>query len=181
MKKHIKNNPLTCQTCYSYVTNQTHNDSCTNISMYQIKESIISTNFKPAMTYGLGGCTVLLMVFFTKDTNTPIKYVLGHHPIKEDILKWFHQYYTHQYNIVTIIKSPEEYIKINDKWNTQISNEDYWIYNIKKYNCKLILESYSLNQNSYDKTKFNSSLYFIIKNNITKYSDCYGRYIDIIN
>jgi hypothetical protein len=179
MEKTIKYNPLTCQTCYHFVTSEKHYNSCTDVSMYHITESIISTNFKPAMTYGLGGCTVLLMVFFTKD-NTPIKYVLGHHPIKENILTWFQQYYTDEYNIVTIIKTPEEYQKINDKWITKTANEDYWNYHIKKINCHLILEPYSLTTKFNDKTKFNSSLYFIMDKMIPKYNDCYGRLLPII-
>jgi len=179
METSIKNNPLTCQSCYHYITSESHFDSCTNVSMYEVKESIYSTKNKPMTTYGLGGCTVLLMVFFTKDTKILIKSVLGHHPIKQNILKWFLRYYTNEYNIVTIIKTPEEYQKINDKWIMKTANEDYWISNMKKDNCKLILEPYSLSCVSNDKTKFRSSLYFIMDKMIPKYSDCYGRYIDI--
>jgi hypothetical protein len=72
--------------------------------MYQVNQRLMSDNFKPMMTFGLCGCTALLMVFFTKDTNTVFKVVLGHDPSKESILSWFTRYYTEDYNIVTIIK-----------------------------------------------------------------------------
>jgi hypothetical protein len=169
---------LICQLCYKLITSPEHRDRCNTCSMYQVKESIISHEFKPMMTYGLGACTALLMVFFTKDTNIVYKVVLGHHPIKENILQWFTKYYTQDYNIITIIKTPEEWIKEGEKWITVKENQEYWISNITKDNCKLILESYSLFQNSEDKTKFNSSLYFKMEPG-PKYSDNYGRYIDI--
>ena len=146
--------------------------------MYEVKVSIISPEFKPMMTYGLGGCTVLLMVYFTKDTNKVYKVVLGHHPEKEYILSWFTRYYTLYYNIVTIIKTPGEYIKEGEHWITKGDNQEYWISNITKDNCKLILEPYNLNKRFNDKTKFNSSLYFKMQPG-PKYSDNYGRYIDI--
>ena len=169
---------LECQACYHLVTSPEHRDRCSTSSMYEVKESIISSEFKPMMTYGLGGCTALLMVFFTKDTNIVYKVVLGHHPIKENILSWFNKYYTPNYNIVTIIKTPEEYQKEGDKWITVTKNQEYWISNITKDNCKLILEPYTLLHQSNDKKKFASSLYFNMQPG-PKYSNNYGRYIDI--
>jgi tRNA A-37 threonylcarbamoyl transferase component Bud32 len=169
---------LKCQSCNYLVTSQEHRDRCTTSSMYEVNQIIISPDFKPMMTYGLGECTALLMVFFTKDTNTVYKVVLGHHPNKENVLQWFTKYYTQDYNIVTLIKTPEEWIKEGEKWITVKKNQKYWISNITKDNCKLIIESYSLHQDSHDKTKFNSSLYFKMEPG-PKYSDNYGRYIDI--
>jgi len=169
---------LICQACFHLVTSPEHRDRCNTSSMYQVREFIISPEFKPMMTYGLGGCTALLMVYFTKDTNMVYKVVLGHHPIKENILLWFTEYYTQDYNIVTIIKTPGEYIKEGEKWIMKGNNQEYWVSNITKDNCKLILEPYDLMQMSDDETKFNSSLYFKMQSG-PKYSDNYGRYIDI--
>lgn len=167
-------NILECQSCYHSVISQTHAHKCNTCSMYEIKEFYISPEFKPMMTFGLGGCTALLMVFFTKDTNIIYKVVLGHHPIKENILTWFNKYYTQDYNIVIIIKTPGEYKKENEKWILVPKNKEYWELYIQKDNCKLILESYNLAMS----TDFNNSLYFKI-NNGPKYSDIYGKYIDI--
>jgi len=169
---------LICQACFHLVTSPEHRDRCNTSSMYQVNKFIISPEFKPMMTYGLGECTALLMVYFTKDTNMVYKVVLGHHPIKENILLWFTEYYTQDYNIVTIIKTPGEYIKEGEKWIMKGNNQEYWVSNITKDNCKLILEPYGLMQMSDDKTKFNSSLYFKMQPG-PKYSDNYGRYIDI--
>ena len=167
-------NILICQSCYNSVISQIHANKCNTSMMYEIKEFYISPEFKPMMTFGLGGCTALLMVFFSKDTNQVKKVVLGHHPIKENILKWFQEYYTPDYNIVIIIKIPGEYKKENEKWTLVPKNKEYWELYIQKDNCKLILESYNLMMS----TDFNNSLYFKI-NNGPKYSDIYGRYIDI--
>ena len=169
---------LQCQVCLNLVTSPEHIDRCNTSSMNEVKESIISPEFKPMMTYGLGGCTALLMVYFTKDTNIVYKVVLGHHPIKENILLWFIKYYTQDYNIVTIIKTTQKYQKEGDKWITVTENQEYWISNITRDNCKLILEPYNLNKKNGDETKFNSSLYFKMQPG-PKYSDIYGTYIDI--
>ena len=130
------------------------------------------------MTYGLGGCTALLMFFFTNDTNIVYKVVLGHHPIKENILSWFTAYYTPDYNIVTIIKTPGDYRKEGERYVMVATNNEYWVSNITKDNCKLILEPYTLLEMYDDKTKFNSSLYFKMQPG-PKYSNNYGRYINI--
>ena len=169
---------LTCQACRYLLTSLEHENRCSTSSMYEVKESIISPEFKPMMTYGLSGCTALLMIFFTKDTNIVYKVVLGHHPKKEDILSWFIKYYRPDYNIVTIIKTSGEYQKEGDKWITVANNKDYWISNITKDNCKLILEQYELLVRLDDNTKFNSSLYFKMQPG-PKYSNNYGVYIDI--
>ena len=168
---------LECETCHHPITSQTHAQKCHTTSMYEICEFYISPEFKPMMTFGLGGCTALLMVFFTKDTNIVYKVVLGHHPIKENILTWFNKYYTQDYNIVIILKTPSNYEKENGKWILVPENKEYWELNIQKDNCKLIIESYNLNCCREDKI-YNSTLYFKM-NNGPKYSDIYGRYIDI--
>jgi hypothetical protein len=170
---------LECQLCYKPVTSLEHLAKCTTTYMCEINESIISPDFKPMMTYGLCGCTALLMVFFTTDTNMVYKVVLGHYSIKEDILAWFNKYYTSEYNIITIIKTPGSYVKgIDEKWNLEADNNKYWTENMIKYNCKLILEGYGLEEKNDHVTMFNSSLYFKMSPG-PKYSDNYGVYNDI--
>ena len=174
----MENNVLTCQLCFNKITSSKHRENCNICNMFEVKESIITDDFTPMMTYGLGGCTALLMVFFTKDTNEAYKVVFGHNPFKEKILEWFERYYISDYNIVTIIKTPVEYQKKEDKCIGVPKNQEYWITTITKDNCKLILESYSLMRCFFDTTYFNSSLYFKI-NHGPKYSDSFGRFIDI--
>ena len=55
-------NSMICQSCYSTVLSKTHANCCNTIEMYQMKKSIIDDNFTPMMTYGLGGCTALIMI-----------------------------------------------------------------------------------------------------------------------
>ncbi len=173
----MSNNILSCQSCKCFVTSPEHFQKCTNVTMYEIRESIVTPNFKPMMTYGLGGCTVLLMVFFDKYTKHPFKIVLGHHPDKECILQWFNKLYTDYFDVVTIIKTPETFEKKDEKWITKISNEEFWNDNIGS-RCKLILEPYSLFRRFDDITCFESSLYFKM-DSIPKYSNNYGNYINI--
>jgi len=171
---------LICDHCKAEIISQIHRDRCNTVSMYGIKQSIISAEFKPMMTYGLDGCTAILMVFFRKGTNECYKAVLGHHPIKENIIVWYNRYYTDEYNIVTIIKTPIKYEKEGERWITKVSNQEYWVSNIKKINCRLILEPYSTKGIEGESPNlFRSSLYFKM-NPGPKYSDLNGTYIDII-
>jgi len=177
---------MICDHCKNEITSQIHRDSCNTVSMHGIKESIISVEFKPMMTYGLGGCTAILMVFFRKGTNECYKVVLGHTPIKENIIKWYNRYYTDIYNIVTIIKTPLKYEKEGENWIEKVSNQEYWVSNIRKINCRLILEPYSTTEEEEEEEeegkspfRFRSSLYFKMSPG-PKYSDLNGTYIDII-
>jgi len=165
---------LRCQACNNLITSPEHREKCSTSGMYDVKVSFIDSEFKPMMTFGLAGCTALLMVFFTKDTNIVYKVVLGHHPQKEEILKWFTKYYSEDYNIITIIKTPGNYQKEGERWNMVATYQEYWVENITKDNCKLILEPYEIDGNR----QFNSSLYFKMQPG-PKYSDIYGTYIDI--
>jgi hypothetical protein len=131
------------------------------------------SDFKPMMTFGLRGCTAILMVFFTKDTDTVYKVVLGHHPNTTDILAWFNSNYTEDYNIITIVKTPEEYVRDGERWAIIGKNQDYWMSTIVKDNCKLIIEPYSMSHDEY-----NSTLYFRMKPD-PEYTDKYGRYIKL--
>ena len=169
---------LTCQSCMFPITSKGHRDNCFTITMWTIRK-IITPDFKPMMTYGLGSCTALLMVFFIPNTTIVNQIIFGHHPIKEDILKWFSKYYTKNYNIVTIIKTPGDYIKEGGEWKIITENKEYWEMSLIKDNCKLIIESYSLYNGPNDTTHYNSSLYFTMREGIPNYSDNYGRRIKI--
>jgi hypothetical protein len=98
-----------------------------------IIESLIFDAFKPMMTYGLVGCTALLMVFLTKD-NVVHRVVLGHDASTEKIEEWFIDKYKlgQDYNIVTVIKTPGEYQKDGDTWKFIAKKQEYWDKLIKK-------------------------------------------------
>lgn len=176
MQESLVPRALCCQLCYYKITSDEHYKRCINISMYDIYTSLITPEIKSMMTYGLDGCTAILMIFFTKDTNISYYVIFGHHPNERNIIEWFNTYYIKDYNIVTIIKTAGYYCYKNGILTIKPYNENYWISNIIKNNCKLILESYSLN----DILKFKTSLYFKIILEQPYYSDNYGRYINII-
>ena len=168
---------MICNHCYFTIISKEHKEKCITINMFQINEYIIDQHTKNMMTYGLGGCTAIIMVFFSKDTNKPYKIIFGHHPDINIILLWYKSYYNLNFNIVTIIKHPGTFKKTSEYFSLVIDNEQYWKNNMNESNNKLILEAYTsiiqMDCNS------NSSLYLQIHPKI-KYSDIYGGYINII-
>ena len=177
--KHKESSILTCDNCKKFITSDYHNKNCSDVFMGGIIESLIFDAFKPMMTYGLGGCTALLMVFLTKD-NVVHRVVLGHDASTEKIEEWFIDKYKRgqDYNIVTVIKTPGEYQKDGDSWKLIAKNQEYWDKLIKKNNCKLILEPYSTTRFIGSENSFESTLYFKM-NPGPQYSNNYGKYIDI--
>ena len=77
---------IICNHCFSTIISDKHKNECNTINMYEVIECIIKPDSKNMMTFGLGGCTAIIMVFFTKDTNIPYKIIFGHHPIKNNVL-----------------------------------------------------------------------------------------------
>lgn len=112
--------------------------------MFEILKTDIKSDTKNMMTFGLGGCTAIIMVFFTKDTQTPCRIIFGHHPLKNEIVQWYKSNYDLNFNIVTIIKSPGSYEKKSESkyFTLVINNKEYWENNINESNNKLILEPY---------------------------------------
>ena len=176
---------MTCDHCYSTIFSEKHNNECNTINMYQVIECIIKPDSKNMMTYGLNGCTAIIMVFFKKDTNKPYKIIFGHHPIKNNILTWYKTYYDSKYNIVTCIKSPGYYEKRGEHFTMVIHDENYWKDAMNESNNTLILEPYSkiikicCSSDDYLNFDYNSTLYLKIYPEI-KYTNCYGKYINII-
>ena len=80
---------IICNHCFSTIISDKHKNECNTINMYEVIECIIKPDSKNMMTFGLGGCTAIIMVFFTKDTNIPYKIIFGHHPIKNNVLLFF--------------------------------------------------------------------------------------------
>jgi hypothetical protein len=170
---------MICDTCHYPITSEKHHSSCVNIEMWQIKEQRFeaTTPFKPMMTYGLGGCTAIIIVLFDKMSNEPVNVIFGHHPCKNYAFSWFTEHYSTEYNIVTIIKTPGEYVQIDSKWIMEATEKLYWEEKIIRANSKLILEPYSLNM-SHDRCNFKTSLYCKFTDSL-QYSDEYGRFIPI--
>ena len=173
---------MICNHCYSSVISEKHNNECNTISMYQVIECIIKPETKNMMTFGLNGCTAIIMIFFTKDTNLPYKIIFGHHPTKNNVLMWYKTYYDSRYNIITYIKSPGDYQKTSEYFTLVMYNENYWKDNMNESNNTIILEPYSKIMKSYFGSKhdidYNSTLYLKIHPDI-QYTNCDGKYIKI--
>ena len=171
---------IICNHCFSTIISDKHKNECNTINMYEVIECIIKPDSKNMMTFGLGGCTAIIMVFFTKDTNIPYKIIFGHHPIKNNVLLWYKKYYDSTYNIVTYIKSPGNYKKTGEYFTMVMYNENYWKDNMNESNNKLILEPYAeIIKTSFCSKDYNSTLYLKIHPEI-KYIDCNGTFINII-
>ena len=102
---------MICNHCFSSIISEKHQEKCTTINMFEIITTNIKPDTKNMMTFGLAGCTAIIMVFFTQNTQIPYKIIFGHHPLKNEILKWYKSNYDFNFNIVTIIKSPGFYEK----------------------------------------------------------------------
>jgi len=165
---------LVCDSCHHSITSEKHYLSCKSVLMYQIVESYVDSNFKPMMTFGLGGCTAIIIVFF--NSGKCIKIVMGHHPYRDYIIQWYQKYKSDDYNIVIIIKSPGEYLKEDEKYIFKAKDENYYKDLI---DCsRLIFEPYP-ELISFNESSFVRTLYFKI-NPQPSYSNMYGYFIEIV-
>jgi hypothetical protein len=95
-----------CANCFQSINSLQHITECDTIKMYQLKKQDMPLK-KKMMTYGLAGCTAIIII--DREYN---RILMGHHPEKNEVLKWFlHNYYpSENYNYTVIIKLPGEYI-----------------------------------------------------------------------
>lgn len=64
------NGPMTCYTCGRSITSQHHHEHCNTVMMWEQQTVSIDDITKPFMTYGLGGCTAVIIYNKTKNTFT---------------------------------------------------------------------------------------------------------------
>jgi hypothetical protein len=159
---------LICYNCRSQITSVHHRSHCNTVFMFGLKKSnYLEPDFKPMMTYGLGGCSVLVMI--NQSTN---QIFFGHHPELSQVISWFNNIYNESNQFIVIVKSPGEWVKINEQW-TMVSQFEQKIKNIfAKPNVNLILEPYNLSQSIDD--NYESSLYLFKKSDNMVYTDNNG-------
>ena len=173
-----------CANCFQSINSLQHITECDTIKMYQLKKQDMPLK-KKMMTYGLAGCTAIIII--DREYN---RILMGHHPEKNEVLKWFTQNYysSSDYKYTIIIKLPGEYIE-NDlgKFDLKGREVKYWKNELPENpNLKIIFEPYNLNKtihisvNKGSNFSYNSSLYFrqTDENNF-EYSDKYGRWVRI--
>jgi hypothetical protein len=171
-----QDNSMICASCYSTILSKTHADKCNTISMYQIKESVLDDNFKPMMTYGLGGCIAIIMI--NKNNK---KIIFAHHPDYQMIKQFFINNYNCSDEFIVILKTAGSYEKepVENLWKLKSINESNEQTDFNKPNVKLNIVPYNLNHMIGD--VHNSSLYCKYLNSKFMYTDSIGvnNYIDL--
>ena len=170
----VLESPMICNSCGSTIISKHHKENCNTVLMYQIHEETLNKNFKPIMTYGLGGCHAFIMI--NKNTN---HFIFIHHPFFETIKIIFNMNYNVSDNFVIILKTPGTYIKEETEkyWKLKSTNELKQKCDFEKQNVKLNIVPYNLNQSIRD--DHNSTLYCRYKDNIFSYTDSLGVFNDI--
>lgn len=154
--------PLICYLCNYSIMSSQHCESCDTVTMCQFKTSnYLLEDFKPLMTYGLNGCTALIAI-----NKSSGDIIFCHHPILSQVFDWFDIHYKEKSNYIIIIKSPGDWIKINDKWILVSTNKQEL--ETKFNGSLLILEPYSLNIDITN--NFQSTLYLFKKNDSLLYN-----------
>jgi hypothetical protein len=176
MQVEQQDNSIQCNTCGSTVMSKYHSEKCNTVKMYQILEETLNDNFKPMMTYGLGGCHAFIMI--NKNTK---HLIFIHHPFFEMIKIIFNMYYNLSDNFIIILKTPGTWVKEEgDKyWKMKSENESIQRQFLERHNVTVNFVPYSLNQTSGD--IFNSTFYCDYKNKKFEYTDSQGsiNYVDL--
>ena len=156
-----------CYTCGSTIMSKYHSENCNTVSMYQILEEPLNDNFKPIMTYGLGGCHAFIMI--NKNTK---HLIFIHHPFFEMIKIIFNMNYNVTDNFIVILKTPGTYVKEDKYWELKSENEIKQRKFLERSNAEVNIVPYNLNQSEGD--IFNSTLYCNYKDKQFEYTDSQG-------
>lgn len=165
----VLESPMICNSCGSTIISKHHKENCNTVLMYQIHEETLNKNFKPIMTYGLGGCHAFIMI--NKNTN---HFIFIHHPFFETIKIIFNMNYNVSDNFVIILKTPGTYIKEETEkyWKMKSNNDFKQRKFLEKSNVELNIVPYNLSQIEGD--VYNSTLYCNYNNNKIEYKDSQG-------
>lgn len=135
-----KNKGITCISCYNSINSEEHSKYCNTVIMCSRKEIPIKDFHKTLMTYGLGGCTGIIIYNKTKNTI-----FMGHHPFKDVINEWINEYKFD--DVIIYLKIYIEYEKIEDnQYYTEKTPTFYKIFESFK-NIKFIIETYNNTSN----------------------------------
>ncbi len=176
--RHIANQAMLFQMCFTPITSLVHISSCITVGMFDERREFISDHFRPVMTFGLCGCTTMIIAIFDEKYGKCLSVVLAHDPFVSTIIRIFKRYYNCDNYFVVIIKDPNKYIKVNDKWIEEPQHKEYILEHIYQPNVHLHFVPYNTNKQQ-RASNFMSSLYVVMRNGKGQYSDNYGRMIDI--
>ena len=174
-----------CLNCSYPITSEIHFEKCITVSMWEFKTQEVNEEFKPMMTYGLGGCTAGLVAI--KD-DVFLNILLVHDPseniVKQKIQAYLGKYNDTEYESFVIIRTPEENIKNDEgKYITVPKNNTYWETfltnsDIIRIKCTYCIEPYSFN--SHDGfSNYHKTLHCKIEGDELQYSTIYGSWKNI--
>ena len=166
-----------CKNCGYSIISQTHQESCITVPMWGKETQMVSGKFKPMMTYGLSGCTAIIIVRWTNEQMIDI--TMAHNPSAHVIKQIFQQKHNFQQKFQVVIKTPEKFYETepgSKKWKTESEDQSFWESTVGSYeNVDMTLDLYSKMSMSGD--GYNSTLYVKKVNGKLVYTDSYGRYI----
>jgi len=189
----IVNPLLVCKVCNYLINDAEHLRQCITVHKYQLRcfdANVPADTFRPIMTYGLYIHTAMIMVLFEKDTGTACKVIFGTHNNNWQIVDWWNNNYSAEYNIATIIKTPGYYAKKDGLYELRATNEEYFATHIPSINNnKLILEPYFTEHPIHIKPEgdYNHAWYFKmgegedVNNNGARpmYSNGFGKFVEV--
>ena len=133
-------------------------------------EDYLKKNKKSIMTFGLCGCTAVVM--YNKVSR---EIFMGHHPDEREIRRYITKFISSGNPCIIYVKSPEEYVKddISGEWKSEIKfrNGDRY----KSDTIEVIVEGYCTSTEHGSYYNFNGTLYRWIDDAEIKYTNRYGK------
>lgn len=174
-------NVLRCCMCNMPITSTVHATECTMITMCQEKYQCVGSpsDFKPMMTFGLGGCTAIIIAIF--DTmEACIGVVMAHYPDIANIISTFNKYYNkcHNNRLTIVVKSPADWVKIDGKYTEELKYKRILDTNIVGDNITVRYIPYS-ETISFGESVHVRSLYVALRDKKLQYTDSYGIWHDL--
>lgn len=171
---------LYCFHCGHKITSTEHADCCTTIKMLQFIEKSDTTinelKHKPMMTYGLNGCTAIIILVYK--SNEPFKIIFGHDPdrnnVSKKILETIRKHITCTFKV--LVKCPGEYRQKDNGYYDffpKITQERDMLDGIENIDIKY--EPYCLATDEYT----NKELYLKLVDKKFMYTDNYSNYVTL--
>ena len=121
-----------CSLCKHEFTSDNHNNKCTTVNMNTIKNVYFYEDGdsipKSLMTYGLCGCSAILIVKYEKGKDSPISIHFSHLVYTRDIVRFLDTNLTDidKYDYYVIIKTPGEFELIDGKYEFNSKDKIMW-------------------------------------------------------
>lgn len=182
-----------CLLCKYDITSIEHRNKCTTVNMNTIKYVDLCKESIPKslMTYGLCGCSAILIIKYQKNTNKSINIAFAHLVFTETIVDFINANLvnTNDYDYYVIVKTPGEYELINGKYKFNTKNKLLWDNILRKrdeyHNVNYEFINYNINTSLSEDMSYRK-LYCDIryddeKNYCIYYTDNYGIFKPILS